>query len=244
METGPVFSFAHAWPSDLTVYAIGDVHGRDDLLARLLPMIEKDRALAPQRRALLVFLGDYVDRGLQSRQVIERLATQNFAGFETVFLRGNHEAAMLDFLRSPDEGAGWYAFGGTATLQSYGVPPRGGPGAFAETAQRLAAALPARHREFLGQSLLWHRVGDVVFVHAGIERGVPLSEQREEVLLWVREPFLSDPAADGLLVVHGHTITRAPEVRSNRVGIDTGAYATGKLTCLVLAEGQGRFLQS
>lgn len=234
---------------DSRVYAVGDVHGRADLLVRLFDQIAADidqRAgdgLTPR----LVMLGDYVDRGPDSRGVLDLLTgPPPVAGLARTFLKGNHEDMMLRALRDPDDAGAagdgdlwplWLANGGRETLASYGLGPEDGPGG-------LAAVLPPAHRRFLEGLELAYASGDYLFVHAGIRPGRPLERQDPQTLMWIREPFLSTPLADGPLVVHGHTIRDAPEVRRHRIGIDTGAYASGILTCLVVAGAERRFLST
>ena len=235
---------SHA-PRGVRVYAVGDIHGRADLLDQLLRQIGRDAASGADLVKYLVFLGDYVDRGPDSAMVIERLSGALLPGFGAIHLRGNHEAAMLGFIENPQAGPGWLAYGGRATLDSYGVaaPAEDAPPEHvAEARQRFAAALPAHHRTFLAGLRSHIAIGDYLFVHAGIRPGLPLHRQRDEDLLWIRREFLTSHLDHGKVVVHGHTITEQPEVRSNRIGIDTGAYASNRLTALVLEGGERRFL--
>ena len=234
-------------PKDTRVYAIGDIHGRADLLRALRCLIEEDARRAPIARKVVVYLGDYIDRGLESRQVIELLLDQPLAGFENVHLRGNHEEFMLRFLDDISVGTPWLANGGLATLLSYGV----GVGESARMEERadhaqasLRRALPARHRAFLEAHALSHVEGDYLFVHAGIRPGVALDRQAAQDMLWIRDEFLSSSAIHPKIVVHGHSIHWTPEVKPNRIGIDTGAYATGALTCLVLERTKRDFLHT
>ncbi len=222
-------------PDGLRVYAIGDVHGRADLLEELYDAIARDAARARGQAGVIVHLGDYVDRGAWSRAVLERLLAPPPGGMARICLKGNHEALMLDFLAGRDHSGLWLANGGIDTLRSYGVSGQGGEG----LRRALAARLPAEHHAFLAGLPLSHRVGDYHFCHAGVRPGVPLACQSEADLLWIREEFLDSGADFGAVVVHGHTVTRDPVERANRIGIDTGAYATGRLTCLVLS-GRGR----
>jgi len=233
-------------PEGSVVYAIGDIHGRDDLLADLHDRIATDAAAVAAARRVLVHLGDYVDRGPTSRQVVDRLSATAMAGFETVALKGNHEAFLQAFLRRGEAAEGWLANGGAATLFSYGVaPPDPWDEEDVERARtEFALRLPDRHRSFLDGLRLLHQEGDYLFVHAGIRPWAPLDRQVEADLLWIRDPFLDWTKPFGPVVVHGHTITRAPDVRSNRIGIDTGAYASGMLTCLVLEGTSRRFLHT
>ena len=231
-------------PDGTRLYAVGDIHGRDDLLDRLLQAIVRDAASAGGgTRRVLLYLGDYVDRGLSSRQVIERLLGSPPEGFEVIHLLGNHEEAFLGFLEGKPIAFNWFKYGGLETLYSYEVPiPRrsAAPGNLDALRRDAIAAVPAAHAAFLRGCKLWHVEGDYAFVHAGVRPGVPLDRQEAEDLLWIREAFL-DSRADhgGKVVVHGHTICPRPEIRRNRINIDTGAYASGRLTCLVL-EGAGR----
>lgn len=238
-------------PDGYCVYAVGDVHGESGCLDRLLSMIAADAEARFERdgvHALVIFLGDYVDRGADSRGVLDRLIGLSRSSAERVtyrFLRGNHEAAMLDFLRQPM--AGWLSFGGIETLSSYGIRASAGitsPARLAEWSVLLDRALPAAHIEFLECLETLAVVGDYAFVHAGVVPGVPLDRQKTEDLLWIREPFLSSSTWHGKKIVHGHTVVDAPENTANRLGIDTGAYASGVLTAAVLSGGDVDFLQA
>jgi len=234
-------------PRGTRVYAIGDIHGRADLLETLHVKVREDASQGAAERRCVVYLGDYVDRGLQSREVIDLLLEAPLEGFESVHLMGNHEEFMLRFLEQPKAGPGWFMNGGGATLYSYGVRTleRGTDlTRMSHLCEQLGRNLPERHLAFLRGLKRWHIEGDYYFVHAGIRPGVPLEEQRDEDTLWIREPFLDDPSDHGKMVVHGHTIMAEPQVRPNRIGIDTGAYATGVLTCLVLEGSTRRFLQT
>ena len=223
--------------ADLRLYAVGDVHGRADLLRRLHKMIAADALAAPQPRKRIVYLGDYIDRGPDSKGVLDLLVEAPLAGFERVHLQGNHEHALLGFLLDTRFAPVWLDNGGGATLRSYGIPVPDPyePEELRQTQERLRAGLPEAHRDFLRGLELAHDEGDYFFVHAGVRPGTPLDRQNSEDLLWIREPFLGSLASFGKVVVHGHTISRAPEFCGNRIGIDTGAYASGCLTCLVLA---------
>jgi serine/threonine protein phosphatase 1 len=227
-------------PEGVRIYAVGDIHGRVDLLRRILTMIAADLDKNPCRSVVEVFLGDYIDRGPSSREVIATLLSHPPVGGERHCLRGNHEQAMLDFLQEPGVLVDWSRFGGFETLLSYGLTPRL-PVSRNDAMQlrdALAAALPQSHLGFLRATELSHARGGYFFVHAGIKPGLSLEAQSEDDLLWIREPFLFSQRDHGKIIVHGHTPNEEPEVMGNRINIDTGAFLTGRLTCLVL-EGQG-----
>jgi serine/threonine protein phosphatase 1 len=225
-------------PAGVTIYAIGDIHGRSDLLDGLHERIQADAAGRGSGERRLVYLGDYIDRGEDSAGVVERLSGGGLPGFSAVHLCGNHEDFLLRFLLEENVAPHWLLNGGDATLASYGVAAEGDWG---RMQRQLRRALPARHLEFLENLALSHEAGGYLFVHAGIRPGLPLDRQRREDLLWIRGEFLQAAGSHGRIVVHGHSITGQVEFRANRIGIDTGAYMSGRLTCLVL-EGAGRRL--
>jgi calcineurin-like phosphoesterase family protein len=224
------------------LYVIGDIHGRLDLLDRVIGAIHRD-VEEHGSDALTVTLGDYIDRGPASRGVLERLIGNPFPT-PMVALKGNHEAMLQDFLANPAVGKHWRSLGGAETLYSYGVPVgmlMAGKD-YTEAADRLRAALPAQHQSFLQSLKTSFSQGKYFLCHAGVRPGVPLENQQEEDLLWIRGEFLNSKMDFGKVVVHGHTPRPEPEVLPNRINIDTGAFATGRLTCAVL-EGNGpRFL--
>ena len=233
-------------PEGMRVYAVGDIHGRRDLLDALLEKIERDSAAAPAERELIVFVGDYIDRGPQSREVIDRLLEPMPRGMEPTFLLGNHERLLIDTLVSADTLSLWLPNGGQATLKSYGIDlldmanrPAGSP---AES--WLERAIPETHRAFLKGLQLYKEVGDYLFVHAGIRPGVRLADQSNHDLLWIRTEFLDHEGDLSHFVVHGHTARLEPDVKGNRIGIDTGAVKTGKLTALRLEGADRRFIQT
>lgn len=231
------------------VYAVGDIHGRADLLSRLITTILADAAGARgSERPLLVFVGDYVDRGPGSREVLDMLiALRDRGGVETAFLRGNHDDSLLRFLEEPGFGPVWQRMGGGATLTSYGVapPPPRAPDADWEAARAaFEAALPAGHLAFLEATALTLTVGDYLFVHAGVRPGVPLERQTPQDLMWIRDEFLQAPRPSDKVVVYGHTPTSDAYSDGVRIGIDTGAYATGVLTALRLHETAQNFMHS
>jgi serine/threonine protein phosphatase 1 len=233
-------------PPGVCIYAVGDVHGRADLLRTLHRLIEADAAhLTPGTEKVVVYTGDYVDRGLDSREVIDVLLGEPLRGFRSVYLLGNHDAWLLSFLVDPAIGPTWLRYGGDATMHSYGVQfgmPQDDPHYYQQLQHHLRERIPRRHVEFLQRLELSFESGDYLFVHAGIDPARPLHQQTADDLLWIREPFLSCRRDLGRVVVHGHTVESEPVVRSNRIGIDTGACWTGCLTCLVLEEDEVRFL--
>lgn len=231
-------------PPGLRVYAIGDIHGRADLLDRLHDLIRADLAAGAPERCVVLYLGDYIDRGPASAQVVETLCRRRLEGVETVALLGNHEAMMLEFLDAPYGASLWLANGGDATLASYKVKVPASFDEFLLTQRSLRGALPRHHLHFLQDLAVQARFGDYLFVHAGIRPGLPLDRQSREQMIWVRDVFLDSEADHGVVVVHGHTIVHAVEWRPNRIGIDTGAYTTGRLTALVLEGGERRLLQT
>jgi serine/threonine protein phosphatase 1 len=240
---------AHA-PEGVCLYAIGDIHGRDDLLGKLLAAIEHDRRGHAAADARLIFLGDYVDRGPTSKEVIERLSAGVPQGFAPYFLKGNHEDLLLSFLEDPAAGLNWLHNGGDATLFSYGVPReailRGfwaGPQGLLDAAKMFDSLLPEEHRRFFQALATSYRAGDYYFVHAGIRPGVPLDAQVEDDMLWIRDEFLTWSGNFDAVIVHGHTPVRAPEDLPNRIGIDTYAFHTGTLTAVGL-EGERRWFIS
>ena len=229
-----------AGPSGCRAYVVGDIHGRFDLMDRLLTLIDKDLKKRPVRRTLLVFVGDLIDRGPASRQVIERLRTYRRHGVRTVFLLGNHEEVLLRILAGDASLiAKWRWFGGAECLQSYGVNPKQLSALNDEEALELVRqAIPREHVQFLESFHDSCRFGDYLFVHAGIRPGVDLGAQSQNDLRWIREPFLFDETDHGFVVVHGHTITPDVDERPNRIGIDTGAYRTGVLTALAIENSE------
>lgn len=233
-------------PEGTRIYAVGDLHGAVELTRRLEAAIAEDIALSGSYLSnFIVYVGDYVDRGLKSRELIEHLAVPRHDGVRRVFLLGNHDAWLRDYLRGAPVGTGWLRYGGDATLVSYGVSLAPGideESRLAATRPLLTAAVPAHHVDFLERLELAFSFGDYFFCHAGVRPNVSLAAQSEEDLIWIREPFLEWRGDCGKIVVHGHTIDDRPVVRRNRIGIDTGAYTTGNLTCVVLEGRQRRFL--
>lgn len=231
-------------PEGMRVYAVGDIHGRLDCLSSMRRLIIADLSARPVPRPVVVFLGDYVDRGPESRGVIDALSSATWPGVELRFLCGNHEQMMLGMLDDPNLLDDWRAVGGIDTLHSYGVDVRQarlGRGA-GDVSAALAAALPVAHRRFLDGLEVLLLIGGYAFVHAGVRPGVALDAQRSEDLLWIREPFLDHAGDFGAVVVHGHTPVDAVDRRPNRVNTDTGAFMTGRLSAIVLEGTDQRVL--
>ena len=238
------------------IYAIGDIHGRCDLLERLIGQIEEDCADLPAgMKATIIFLGDYIDRGLQSRAVIDFLISDRLERFNTIFLMGNHEEALLRFLDDASFGKQWTRYGGAETLYSYGFNPPNSRASLASHEAMAAAAqawekvwtgfrqsIPHDHIEFFQTLRPYHVAGDYLFVHAGMRPNVPLNEQTQRDMLWIRDEFLDDDRPFDHVIVHGHTPTEDIHRDNRRIGLDTGAFISGKLTAVKLQDEQVSFL--
>jgi serine/threonine protein phosphatase 1 len=225
-------------PPGQRVYAVGDVHGCLERLEAMHALIAEDLVARPADDAVLVHLGDYVDRGPDSAGVVARLADGGtLPGVPTVNLMGNHEEMMLAALAIGEAEATelWLSNGGADSLLSWDVPRSAQP-------KEWASYLPRPHLLFLRDLAVRHAVGGYLFVHAGIRPGIPLERQSRHDLMWIREPFLSFKEPFGPVVVHGHTPRQEPVVRPNRIGIDTGAVMGGVLTCAVLEEDRLGFI--
>ena len=222
-------------PAELRIYAIGDIHARLDLLDNLLAQISSDISQRPAARPLCVFLGDYIDRGPSSRETIDRLIDHSETN-ESVFLRGNHEQIAIKCLTDRRLFDQWLRLGGLQTLVSYGVPAEtvSNGRQIAELQSSFHSSLPQTHFRFFRDLKNSFECGDFFFAHAGVRPNVELADQSERDLLWIREEFLSSKDEFGKIIVHGHTPTHEVEVTPNRINIDTGAFATGCLSCLVL----------
>ncbi len=231
-------------PRGHRAYVVGDVHGRLDLLERLLELVEEDLAERPSRRASLVFVGDLIDRGPDSAGVVERLRTFRHPHLNLVFLLGNHEEVLLRILGGESSLiAKWRRFGGRECMESYGAD--GQEFGRMDELEALATArelVPKAHVDFLNGFADTCRFGDYLIVHAGIRPGVEFDQQRQEDLRWIRAPFLDHQGDHGFVVVHGHTIVPDVVEAGNRIAIDTGAYATGRLTALVIDGSERRYL--
>lgn len=229
-------------PSGLRLYAIGDIHGRVDLLTQLIRKIETDNQ-SRKGKSRLLFLGDYIDRGLFSRQVIELLLQlRKKVKPAPIFLLGNHEQVMREVLRGDEMLLlSWMHWGGRETLLSYGVTPPANEKEVKAAQANLAAKTPKEHQDFLDLLENSAEYGDYFFCHAGVRPGIGLYDQNEQDLIWIRHEFLKHEGDFGKIVVHGHSISMQPEILANRINIDTGAYATGTLTALGL-EGSKQWL--
>jgi serine/threonine protein phosphatase 1 len=233
-------------PAGTRLYVVGDVHGRADLLNRMFELIYNDIGLDRVQHVIEIFIGDYVDRGRESKSVLEMLSSTAPLGDRRVCLKGNHEQMLLDFLSDPTTGPSWIEFGGGDTLLSYGVRLRlnMAPGEAERARVEFQHALPQSHYRFIRSLPVSFRCGDYFFAHAGVRPGIDLAQQRPDDLLWIRDPFLGSTRNFGAIVIHGHTPAAEPVILPNRVCIDTGAFATGRLTCLVLEGTEQRFLQA
>lgn len=235
-----------ALPPGLRIYAVGDIHGRFDLLETLTGAIRCDLEKSRPAKTVEIFLGDYVDRGPQSRDVVAWMIDAPPLTDERICLLGNHEDMLLQSLDDTSVMSNWLYNGGGETVLSYGVKVRGfgGEAALIELQQGLRAALPGSHLAFLAALRRKVAIDPYLFVHAGIRPGRAIEDQDPVDLVWIREPFLHSNDDFGCIVVHGHTPAMHPEVRRNRINIDTGAVFSGTLTCLVLEGTERRFLQT
>lgn len=235
-------AMAASTPADTRIYAVGDVHGRSDLLAETMELIDADLARRPVAYAVEIYLGDYIDRGTDSKGAID-LLTARLVRSNAICLRGNHEELLERFLSDPGMLDSWLKLGGLQTLASYGVPPRPDRAEAPEALQaRFRHAFPRAHTLFLKCLKPWICCGDYLFVHAGIRPLVPFDRQSMHDLLWIRGEFLNSAYHHGKCVVHGHTPVPHPDLRHNRINIDTGAWQSGTLTCAVLEGTSIQFL--
>lgn len=230
--------------SGLRVYAIGDVHGCFDQLIELLERIRADREESPVENCKIIFLGDYVDRGPDNNGVLDYLISLQEGDEDCIFLMGNHDERMVSFIENPahvwDDMMRW---GGAQTIASYGVIPVAGE-EYGSISKRFAEAVPTRHLEFLKSLKPSHEVGDYFFCHAGVRPGVSLQNQSALDLMWIRSDFTLHEKPFEKVVIHGHTPQDVPEVRNNRLNIDTRCYDTGVLTAVALEGKSYRFLQT
>jgi serine/threonine protein phosphatase 1 len=226
-------SIAASTPANTRIYAVGDIHGRADLLIETITRIEDDLRRRPVQHAVEVYLGDYIDRGPDSKTVIDLLAIRLVEN-RAVCLRGNHEAMLQDFLRNPTCFRHWQQLGGMQTLASYGIWLRSRLETEVDLQRRFRGSFPRTHDLFLQCLRYSFRCGDFLFVHAGIRPGVPIEQQDLNDLMWIRHEFLDSVQEHGTFVVHGHTPVPHPDIRPNRINIDTGAWHTGTLTCIAI----------
>ncbi|WP_338633587.1 metallophosphoesterase [Afipia carboxidovorans] len=241
-STQPIPSGFRA-PDGMRIYAVGDIHGRADLLQEKLAAIEAHHAAHPGVDALRVFVGDYIDRGADSCGVVEMLIDLGRRE-RCVFLRGNHEAYVLDFPHNPKIMTAWRTLGGIETLASYGIAasPEPDPAESLELANAFERSLPESHRVFYRDLLLSYEAGGLYFVHAGVRPGIPLAAQSVADRTWIRHEFLNHEGLFEKLIIHGHTPATEPEIRPNRINIDTRAFASGRLTCIWLEGGNFGFV--
>lgn len=233
-------------PDGQRVYAIGDIHGRDDLFAQLLTKVEADDAARGKAFTTLILLGDLVDRGPDSASVIERAIGLGAPFDKVVMLIGNHEECFLAALTGELKRVRYFIrIGGDATIRSYwGDDASYAAASFEEVARRLPDVVPRSHVDFLGRGEDMVRIGDYVFVHAGVRPGVPLERQKLSDLRWIREEFIEGEHDHGATIIYGHTISDAVDEASDRIGIDTGAYLTGRLTAIGLEDNKRWFLDT
>jgi serine/threonine protein phosphatase 1 len=227
----PVYKFTD---TNIRIAAFGDIHGRIDLLRKLSPALDT-AAQDPARSLLEIYLGDYVDRGSNPKAVIDYLIERsNLNDRQVICLAGNHEQMMVEALNNDRDFKKWLDFGGQSTLLSYGVSPTHVGKDVAKIRQAFIAAVPQSHVDFLRNLSTSYNHAGFFFAHAGVRPNVSLTSQKDEDLLWIRNPFLTSFADFGAVVVHGHTPSAKPVFKLNRIGIDTGAYRTGVLTCLFI----------
>ena len=235
---------SEAPPAPDRIYAIGDVHGRLDLFRRLINIIERDQAARDPAVTQMILLGDIVDRGPDSANMVRGCMKLTAVTDRFVVLKGNHEQMMVEALQgSLFVYRQWLTFGGKDTLLSWGVDSDVVEGPATKESLRIAAGVVGRETiQWLADLPLYRRHAGYLFVHAGIRPGVVLAKQRADDMLWISEEFLDSDAAHGMIVVHGHSISEAGAVvRPNRIGIDTGAYRTGQLTAIGI-EGERTWL--
>lgn len=234
-------------PEGVRLYAIGDIHGRADLLEKLFAQLRADIKGGDFNQLHFVFLGDYIDRGFQSREVIEIILSQEWGALKPTFLLGNHEKTLLDFLDDPSVGPSWMEYGGRETLSSYGVElQNGGKGeaSWRAASEGLRAALPVSHLNFLRSLKLSFVLGECYFVHAGVNPDRPVADQSEDDQLWIRDRFLESRKRLEKVIVHGHTPETSPVWDGRRIGVDTGAYITNRLTAVRIEGGGVDFIST
>jgi serine/threonine protein phosphatase 1 len=241
MSAAPSRSVNASAPADTRIYAVGDIHGRADLLSEITARIDDDIWRRPIAHTIEVYLGDYVDRGPHSRTVIDLLAVRLVAN-HAVCLRGNHEAVMEGFLQDPAILQYWEPLGGMQTLASYGIELHDGTETALDLQRRFLAAFPRAHELFMQCLRNQFSCGDFLFAHAGIRPDIPIEQQDVNDLIWIRNEFLESTLNHERFIVHGHTPVPHPDIRHNRINIDTGAWRTGTLTCIAIEGSTIMFL--
>lgn len=228
----------------LRVYAIGDVHGCIDELRQMIENIDAEQAFFQTKQSKIIFLGDYVDRGSENRAVIDYLIELQNSDRDVVFLRGNHDQKVLLFLKKPKRtGADYLKWGGDATLRDYGIDVNDYE-TMQDAADGFAKNLPETHKAFFESLEYSHCIDDYFFCHAGVRPEIALSEQTNHDLCWIRTDFLFYDEPFEKVIIHGHTIVDEPEVKQNRINVDTCCFGTGKLTAVVLEDEKHRFLHT
>jgi serine/threonine protein phosphatase 1 len=232
-------------PQGVTIYAVGDIHGRLDLLTKVHQLIDQDKTLRNPKQSVEVYLGDYIDRGPDSAGVVSNLIARGL-GAHTIFLRGNHEQCLLDFMQGAECWEQWKDTGGIPTLLSYGVAPSFFSRDVPQDGIRhaLTQRLPEEHVRFYGDTERYLEAGSYLFVHAGLRPGIKLQHQAIGDLLGIRAEFLDYEGDFGRIIVHGHTPVAKADLRPNRINIDTGAFATNLLTCIRIDEDGAHILTS
>lgn len=232
-------------PENTVIYAIGDVHGRLDLLDLLHEKIKKDAERKSADNKIVIYLGDYIDRGRESKGVIDRLINNPLSNFDKIYLKGNHEIGFQAFMNRENQADAWLLWGGDATLCSYQVDVRGTKGQKVspdKMAEQLRKNLPQSHEKFYKSLKLCHILGDYIFVHAGLRPKVDFNQQSEKDITTIREEFIFSRYDFGKKIVFGHSVFSEPLNTANKLGIDTGAYASGVLTCAVLESKNIEFI--
>ena len=233
MSAAPSRSVNASAPADTRIYAVGDIHGRADLLSEITGRIDDDIRRRPVAHTVEVYLGDYVDRGPHSKTVIDLLTVRLVAN-RAVCLRGNHEAVMEGFLQDPAILQYWLPLGGMQTLASYGIELHDDAETALDLHRRFRDAFPRAHELFMQCLRNQFSCGDFLFVHAGIRPDVPIEQQNVNDLIWIRDEFLESTRNHERFIVHGHTPVPHPDIKHNRINIDTGAWRTGTLTCIAI----------
>ena len=233
ISAAPSRSVNASAPADTRIYAVGDIHGRADLLSEITARIDDDIRRRPIAHTVEVYLGDYIDRGPHSRTVIDLLAVRLVAN-RAVCLRGNHEAVMEGFLQDPAILQHWEPLGGMQTLASYGIEVHDETETALDLQRRFLAAFPRAHELFMQCLRDKFSCGDFLFAHAGIRPNIPIEQQDVNDLIWIRNEFLDSTLNHERFIVHGHTPVPHPDIRHNQINIDTGAWRTGTLTCIAI----------